>query len=138
MTVHERSRDRPQAHFGPIGTSRIPVDNVWLSGVPTTWTSLAPRTWGVIILTESTAWYRFWGRETWRSWWADRKQWRQYKSEDQRLYSEATRAKAQAEAAGSDGLAKSHCKLGDTRLVITYLAVLAAAGWVVTGMTLLG
>lgn len=36
------------------------------------------------------------------------------------------------------GLARSRCKLGDTRLVITYLAALAAAGWVVTGFALLG
>ncbi len=36
------------------------------------------------------------------------------------------------------GLAKSRCKLGDTRLVITYLAVLALAGWTVTGVNLFG
>lgn len=36
------------------------------------------------------------------------------------------------------GLAKSRCKLGDTRLVITYLALLAAAGWVATGLAVFG
>ncbi len=35
-----------------------------------------------------------------------------------------------------NGLAKSRCKLGDTRLVIAYLAVAALAGWVVTGVSL--
>ena len=34
------------------------------------------------------------------------------------------------------GLAKSRCKLGDTRLVIAYLAVAAVAGWVVTAVSL--
>lgn len=34
------------------------------------------------------------------------------------------------------GLARSRCKLGDTRLVIAYLGVLAVAGWVTTGLTL--
>jgi hypothetical protein len=34
------------------------------------------------------------------------------------------------------GLAKSRCKLGDTRLVITYLAALAIAGWATTAVVL--
>ncbi len=36
------------------------------------------------------------------------------------------------------GLARSRCKLGDTRLVIAYLGVLAATGWVATGIALFG
>jgi len=36
------------------------------------------------------------------------------------------------------GLASSRCKLGDTRLVIGYLAVLGAAGWIATGFALFG
>lgn len=36
------------------------------------------------------------------------------------------------------GLARSRCKLGDTRLVITYLGLLGAAGWVATGLAVFG
>ncbi len=35
------------------------------------------------------------------------------------------------------GLAKSRCKLGDTRLVIAYLAFAALAAWVATGAAIL-
>jgi len=36
------------------------------------------------------------------------------------------------------GLTKSRCLLGDTRIVIAYLAVLAVAGWTVAALRLLG
>jgi hypothetical protein len=36
------------------------------------------------------------------------------------------------------GLAKSRCKLGDTRLVVAYLAVAATAGIVATAITVAG
>ena len=49
-------------------------------------------------MSQSATWYRFWEGSSWRSWRADRKEWRDYKAEDRRLTKQQSDAEAQARA----------------------------------------